>query len=108
MGNLFAAGKHAFGFCDVCSFRFKLPDLKKLVVNTKETNIKACPQCWTPDQPQLQVGRFPVNDPQALREPRPDNSYPQSREVIVPVYNFVRSGYTSAGGAVGKVTVLIT
>jgi hypothetical protein len=29
-------------------------------------------------QPQLQLGMYPVDDPQALRDPRPDNSYYQS------------------------------
>ena len=28
-----------------------------------------------PDQPQLQLGMFPVDDPQGLRNPRPDRSY---------------------------------
>ena len=37
-----------------------------------------CPACWDPDQPQLKVGMFPVFDPQALRNPRPDTSYYQS------------------------------
>jgi hypothetical protein len=34
-----------------------------------------CPTCWDPDQPQLSLGLYPVNDPQAVREPRPDVSY---------------------------------
>ena len=38
-------------------------------------SIKVCPECWDPDQPQLQLGMYPVNDPQAVREPRPDISY---------------------------------
>jgi hypothetical protein len=37
-----------------------------------------CPTCWEPDQPQLQLGMYPVDDPQAVREPRPDNSYRQA------------------------------
>jgi hypothetical protein len=37
-----------------------------------------CPECWEPDQPQLQLGMFPVDDPQALRNPRRDNSYIQA------------------------------
>lgn len=79
MANRFANGKNAFGFCDVCSFRFPLRRLKNLVVKTKETQIKACPQCWTPDQPQLQLGMYPISDPQAIRDPRPDtNTWYQS------------------------------
>lgn len=74
MSNRFANGAKAFGFCDVCGFRFNLKKLKNLVVKTKQTQIKACPQCWTPDQPQLQLGMYPVSDPQAIRDPRPDTN----------------------------------
>jgi hypothetical protein len=74
MSNRFANGRKAFGFCDVCGFRFDLKRLKNLVVKTKETQIKACPQCWTPDQPQLQLGMYPIADPQAIRDPRPDTN----------------------------------
>jgi hypothetical protein len=37
-----------------------------------------CKACWDPDQPQLQLGMYPVDDPQALRNPRPDNTYYQA------------------------------
>ena len=75
MSNRFASGKYAIAECDVCGQRYKLKELKKLTVKTKQVNIKACPECWNPDQPQLQLGMYPVNDPQALRNPRPDTSY---------------------------------
>jgi hypothetical protein len=78
MSNRFASGKKAIAECDQCGFRYKLKDLKKLVVKTKLVNLKVCPQCWVPDQPQLQLGMYPVDDPQALREPRKDLSYYQS------------------------------
>jgi len=74
MANRFANGRKAFGFCDVCGFRFDLKKLKNLVVKTKQTQIKACQQCWTPDQPQLQLGMYPIADPQAIRDPRPDTN----------------------------------
>ena len=58
---------------------FDLKKLKNLTVKTKQTQIKACPQCWTPDQPQLQLGMYPISDPQAIRDPRPDtNTWYQS------------------------------
>jgi hypothetical protein len=78
MGNRFASGKNAISECDRCGFRYKLKELKKLTIKTKQVNIKVCRNCWEPDQPQLQLGMYPVDDPQALREPRPDNSYYQS------------------------------
>lgn len=74
MANRFANGAKAFGFCDLCGFRFQLKKLKNLVVKTKQTQIKACPQCWTPDHPQLQLGMYPIADPQAIRDPRPDTN----------------------------------
>lgn len=78
MPNRFASGKRAIAECDVCGQRYKLKRLKPLVIKTKITNIMACPECWNPDHPQLQLGMYPVDDPQALRNPRPDNSYQQS------------------------------
>jgi hypothetical protein len=75
MPNRFASGKYAIAECDRCAQRYKLTELKKQVLKTKLYNIKVCPSCWDPDQPQLQLGMYPVNDPQAVREPRPDVSY---------------------------------
>jgi hypothetical protein len=75
MPSRFASGKFAIAECDRCSQRYKLKELKKQVLKTKLYNIKVCPSCWDPDQPQLQLGMYPVNDPQAVREPRPDVSY---------------------------------
>jgi len=75
MPSKYASGKHSIAECDRCGQRFKLVELKKLVIKTKMVNIKVCQECWDPDQPQLQLGMYPVNDPQAVREPRPDISY---------------------------------
>ena len=67
----FARGKLAFGFCDICGFRYNLDELKELTRRNKLVNIRACPECWGPDHPQNDLGSFPVDDPQALRDPRP-------------------------------------
>jgi hypothetical protein len=76
MPSKFASGRWAISQCDRCNFRFPLKILRRLVIKTKNVNILVCPECWEPDQPQLQLGMYPVNDPQALRNPRPDsNSY---------------------------------
>lgn len=77
-GPKYASGKHAIAECDRCGQRYKLKQLKKLTIKTKLVSIKVCPECWEPDQPQLQLGMYPIFDPQALREPRPDVSYQQS------------------------------
>jgi hypothetical protein len=78
MPNQFASGKHSIAECDRCGQRYKLKELKTQTVKTKPFKIKVCPTCWDPDQPQLQLGMYPVNDPQAVRDPRPDVSYWQS------------------------------
>ena len=78
MGNRFASGKKAIALCDRCGFQFRLKELQSLVIKTKNVNILVCKECWEPDQPQLQLGMFPVDDPQGLRNPRPDSSYLQS------------------------------
>ena len=76
MPSKFASGRWAISQCDRCNFRFPLKILRRLVIKTKNINLLVCPECWEADQPQLQLGMYPINDPQALRNPRPDsNSY---------------------------------
>jgi hypothetical protein len=75
VGNRFAAGKHAIAECDRCGQRYKLSLLKTEIIKTKKYDLLVCPECWDPDHPQLQLGMWPVDDPQALRNPRPDRSY---------------------------------
>jgi hypothetical protein len=75
MPNRFASGKYAIAMCDRCGQQFKLKTLKKLTIKTKQVNILVCHECWEPDQPQLSLGLYPVDDPQALRNPRPDTTY---------------------------------
>jgi hypothetical protein len=78
MGNRYASDRKAIAICDRCGFQFRLRELRTLVIKTKQVNILVCKECWEPDQPQLQLGMFPVDDPQALRNPRRDNTYYQS------------------------------
>jgi hypothetical protein len=75
MPNQFSSGKFAISQCDRCGFRFKLKQLRSLTIKTKQVNILVCPECWEQDHPQLRLGMYPVNDPQAVRNPRPDTSY---------------------------------
>lgn len=75
MGNRFASGKKAIAECDRCGQQFKLKKLRTEIIKTKKYELLVCPECWDPDQPQLQLGMFPVDDPQALRNPRRDTTY---------------------------------
>ena len=75
MSNRFASGPRAIAMCDICGFQFKLKELKTQIVKTKPVNDRVCKECWSPDHPQLQLGMYPVDDPQALRNPRNDTTY---------------------------------
>jgi hypothetical protein len=75
MPNRFASGKYAIAECDRCAGRYMLKELRTQTVKTKPYKVKVCRSCWDPDHPQLQLGMYPVDDPQAVREPRPDVSY---------------------------------
>ena len=78
MAHKYSSGKRSIAECDRCGQRYLLKQLKKLTIKRKMVNILVCPSCWEPDQPQLSLGLFPVFDPQAVRNPRPDVSYVQS------------------------------
>lgn len=89
MGNKFSSGKNAIAECDRCGFRFKLKELRPETVKMKIINNRVCPACWSPDHPQLMLGTYPVQDPQAVRNPRPDRSYAAS--------GLLPSGYPGEG-----------
>jgi hypothetical protein len=88
MGNRFASGKNSIAMCDRCGFQFKLTALRQEVIKTKTYNLLVCDECWDPDQPQLLLGMYPVDDPQAVRNPRRDTTY-------------VTAGVNSAGNLTG-------
>ena len=75
MGNRFASGKKAIAMCDRCGEQYQLKLLKTEIIKTKRYQALVCPECWDPDHPQLLLGMFPVDDPQALRNPRRDTTY---------------------------------
>lgn len=103
MGNRFASGKNAIAICDRCGFRFKLKELKREIVKTKTRSDLVCPSCFDPDQPQLQLGMYPVDDPQGLRTSRRDTTY-VTAGVNVAGYNTggsrdIQWGWAPVGGA---------
>jgi hypothetical protein len=99
MPSQFASGKHAIAECDRCGWRYKLTQLKKLVIKTKNVNILVCNDCWEPDQPQLSLGLYPVNDPQAVRNPRPDTSYYEQGNNGAGGSRVIQWGWNPVGGA---------
>ena len=103
MANRFTAGKKAIAECDRCGIRVKLKDLKKLIIKTKQVAIKVCNECWEPDQPQLQLGMYPVDDPQAVRNPRRDTTYvpagPNSQGSLTGGSRDIQWGWNPVGGS---------
>lgn len=105
MPNRFSSGKHSIALCDRCGQQYPLKKLRALTIKLKKTNILCCPTCWDPDQPQLLVGMYPIDDPQAVRDPRPDigeqaaglypNGYPSDG------YRVIQWGWQPVGGSRG-------
>ena len=62
----------ALGLCDRCGFSYKLNDLHSQIFDERPTGLLVCLDCLDIDNPQLQLGRYPIDDPQSLRDPRPD------------------------------------
>ena len=94
----FASNKNAYGICDLTGFRYRHKDLRKtwdgLLVG-KDVN--------SPDQPQLKLGRIRMDDPQALRNPRPDQGLDESR--ILSSFDPVGQVGLEMFGSIGTVTV---
>ena len=106
----FAIGKHAYGISDRSGFRYRLKDMRKewngLLVGRDE---------WEEKHPQLQPLRA-VPDPQALKNPRPEQNLTEQREIQ---YGYDPVGFRdipgitprnnlTALGEVGSVTVTIS
>ena len=79
MSTPYASGKRAWGFCDRCNFRVRLRTMRTEFVQGRANNLLVCKSCWDEDHPQNWQGVYPVFDPQALRNPRPDPSMEASR-----------------------------
>jgi hypothetical protein len=103
MAVKYAKGKLAFGFCDQCQQRYDLKDLKVQIVAGRTTNLKVCPYCLDKDHPQYFIGRVPVNDPQALLNPRPDTAQFESRELWG--WNPVGNPAVECTGQIGVITL---
>ena len=102
----YAKAKYAFGFCDKTGFKYPLKDLVPEYNNGVKTGFLVGRDVVDPDQPQNFLGRIKINDPQSLRNPRPDRSLIESRAL----YGFdpVGSEGTLMTASVGRVSVTTT
>jgi|TARA_R110002126_G_scaffold186134_1_gene334878 hypothetical protein len=105
----YATGKFAYGISDRSGFRYRLRDMRKewngLLVGKDE---------WERKEPQLEPLRA-TPDPQALRNPRPEQNLSEQRNIQYgwnPVGLSNDDGLTPnnllAAGSVGSVTVNIS
>ena len=99
----YAKGKYAFGYCDRTGFRYPLNQLVYEIKDGKRTGSRIGKDVVDPDHPQNHIGEVRINDPQALRDPRPDTSVAQSRGFFG--WRPVGDNLTQLSGAVGTVTV---
>ena len=97
----------ALGLCDRCGFSFRLNQLHWEIFDERPNGLRVCQVCLDIDNPQLQLGRYKVDDPQSLLDPRPDVGRPGSTSYF---------GWMPIGGAttlfincyVGNLTVVVT
>ena len=99
----YTKGKYAFGYCDLTGFRYPLKDLVPEIVNQRPTGFLVGKDVVDPDQPQLQLGKLKLDDPRALRNPRPDRGLDDSR--ILSSFDPVGQVGLGMRGDVGIVTV---
>ena len=107
-----ASGKYAFGYCDITGLTYKLSDLVPLIRDGRDTGLRVGYDQLDVDNPQYELGRMSITDPQALRNPRPPRALADSRKMFA--FDPVGGGITELGSRtvgldihaeVGKVTV---
>jgi len=97
----YARSSRAFGFCDRCSLRWPLTDLRSEFDTGVSRNNRVCPDCWDGDHPQNFLFLVNASDPMTLKDPRPDQNVAASRALWVQVK--VKTPMMT--GRVGVVTV---
>lgn len=107
---MYATGKKAWGISDRSGVRYRLRDMRK-----EWTGALVGPDEYDPKHPQLYPPKV-APDPQALKNPRPEQDLPEQRNVQWswnPVGGPPENGINppnnlTAQSGVGAVTVVIT
>lgn len=61
--------------------------MKFQIVNGVRTGLRVCESCLDQDHPQLMLNRIRIDDPQALRNARPESDKETQRELIPPTFD---------------------
>ena len=97
-----ASGKNSYGISDRSGFRYRLRDMRK-----EWTGALVGKDEYEPKHPQLYAPRN-VADPQALRDPRPDQPEALQVYVDVPTVEAPSLERVRMIGKAGQVTVVTT
>jgi hypothetical protein len=80
----YAAGKYAWGMCDICGVRTRYRSMRSTTVRGKLTGLRVCETCFDPDHPQNFLPWYVSADAQALQNARPDTGLEASRKLYPP------------------------
>lgn len=76
----YAKGSRAYGICDITGFRYRLREMKRTW-----DGLLVGPDQWSPKHPQLTPVKQ-VQDPQALKNPRPQEKDDNSAFLVYTNY----------------------
>ena len=103
-----ATGKHAFGICDRTGFRYPIKDLVHEFNNGKRTGLRVGRDVADQDHPQNFVGRIKSDDPQSLRDSRPDRIEPLDLHVGVPQSDDFNKKIDTIFAKLGSVSITVS
>ena len=100
-----ATGKYAFGICDRTGFRYPINDLVYEFDNGKRTGLRVGRDVADRDHPQNFIGRIKTDDPQSLRDARPDRIEPLELQVGVARFDDFDAKISPIFAQVGTVSI---
>jgi len=83
----YAKGKYAFGVCDRTGLRYPIGDLVYEFTNGKRNGLRVGRDVADKDHPQNFLGKIKSDDPQSLKDARPDIVEPLELHVGVPQFD---------------------
>ena len=100
-----AVGKYAFGICDRTGFRYPIKELVFEFNNGKRTGLRVGIDVADKVHPQNFVGRIKTDDPQSLKDARPDRIEPFVLQVGVARFDDFDAKIDPIFAQVGTVSI---
>ena len=98
----YSSGRNAYGICDKTGFRYDLKDLVFEYRNGSKTGLRVGIDVVDPDHPQNFIGRMKFNDPQSIKDARPDRVEPATERLLLV------NPFTTAAADSGSTVVTVT